>query len=446
MRRKSIKNYNSVRRSSKIEISKKDQIKIQIPKFSFKTIHKTIMNNLLKYKSNVNDLFIGLTNSIINSNTHSKNHLKYIEILYNVDGNEFLKDFYPIKEAIEKIEKQTTFYYYIFKIYPNYYSLDETLTEIMMNNLLLKQKIIDKKFEADQEKVLEILPTYNIEITNIISFSSSLDEKKIENENSTFNPIFQKSNKENLNDSLNSIEILINNISICEKQDLNDSLELNRKTSRKSSIKKSTRRKTSVLEERKKSTLDLIGDDVIIEENYQVTSGFNKVLILSPLKKNILKNDILKKNKINEDDENNKNEFKKFTRIKDFRKKLNNNKNNNNTEELVEAYYKYKVNETSINSTNYSNVALLSLPEIKTLSNQTSNKGFYIKNKLIKKKKEKNKDILLSKINNETFKLISNNINNKKERIKIFNFKNNKMNIMKDMKKKTFSIPCLLIE
>ena len=446
MRRKSIKNYNSVRRSSKIETSKKDQIKIQIPKFSFKTIHKTIMNNLLKYKSNVNDLFIGLTNSIINSNTHSKNHLKYIEILYNVDGNEFLKDFYPIKEAIEKIEKQTTFYYYIFKIYPNYYSLDETLTEIMMNNLLLKQKIIDKKFEADQEKVLEILPTYNIEITNIISFSSSLDEKKIENENSTFNPIFQKSNKENLNDSLNSIEILINNISICEKQDLNDSLELNRKTSRKSSIKKSTRRKTSVLEERKKSTLDLIGDDVIIEENYQVTSGFNKVLILSPLKKNILKNDILKKNKINEDDENNKNEFKKFTRIKDFRKKLNNNKINNNTEELVEAYYKYKVNETSINSTNYSNVALLSLPEIKTLSNQTSNKGFYIKNKLIKKKKEKNKDILLSKINNETFKLISNNINNKKERIKIFNFKNNKMNIMKDMKKKTFSIPCLLIE
>lgn len=178
MRRKSIKNYNSVRRSSKIEISKKDQIKIQIPKFSFKTIHKTIMNNLLKYKSNVNDLFIGLTNSIINSNTHSKNHLKYIEILYNVDGNEFLKDFYPIKEAIEKIEKQTTFYYYIFKIYPNYYSLDETLTEIMMNNLLLKQKIIDKKFEEDQEKVLEILPTYNIEITNIISFSSSLDEKK----------------------------------------------------------------------------------------------------------------------------------------------------------------------------------------------------------------------------------------------------------------------------
>ena len=136
------------------------------------------MNNLKKHKSNVNDLFIGFTNSIINNNLKSSYHLKYVEILYKVDGNEFLKDYYNIKESIEKIEKQTTIFNFIYKIFPNYYSLDEELTEIMMNNLLLKQKIIDKKFEEDQEKVLEILPTYNIEITNIISFSSSLDEKK----------------------------------------------------------------------------------------------------------------------------------------------------------------------------------------------------------------------------------------------------------------------------
>ena len=443
MRRLSINENILLRRSSKIELSKKNLISIE---FSSKIIHKIIMNNLMKYKPNVNDIFIGLTNSIMNSDTHSKNHLKYIEILYNVDGNEFLKDFYPIKEALEKIQKQTTFYYYIFKIFPNYYPLEESLTAIMMNNLLLKQKIIDKKFKEEQEKVIQIFPTYNLEFTNIISFSSSIDDKKVEHENSDFIPFFQKRNKKMLNDSLNSIEILIDNITLCEKQDLNDSIELSRKSSRKNSMIKSTRRKKSILEERerKSSIFDHIVD-VIIEENYHVTSGFNKVLMLSPLKKKKIKNDILNKNNNNGDDVN-KIEFKKFTRIKDFRKKLNNNKNNNNTEELVEAYYKFKVNETSINSTNYSNNAILSLPEIKSFSNQVSNKGIYRKNKLYKKKKEKLKDILLTKLNTETFRLISNNINNKKEHIKIINFKNNKMNNMKVTKKNTFSIPCLLVD
>ena len=65
---------------------------------------------------------------------------------------------------------------------------------------------------------------------------------------------------------------------------------------------------------------------------------------------------------------------------------------------------------------------MLSLPKIKSLSNQVSNNGSFIKNKLYKRKKEKNKDILLTKINNETFKLISNDINNKKGHIRIFNF------------------------
>ena len=88
---------------------------------------------------------------------------------------------------------------------------------------------------------------------------------------------------------------------------------------------------------------------------------------------------------------------------------------------------------------------MLSLPKIKSLSNQVSNNGSFIKNKLYKRKKEKNKDILLTKINNETFKLISNDINNKKGHHRIFNFNKNKNN-RKSIKKKLFSIPCLLVE
>ena len=88
---------------------------------------------------------------------------------------------------------------------------------------------------------------------------------------------------------------------------------------------------------------------------------------------------------------------------------------------------------------------MLSLPKIKSLSNQVSNNGSFIKNKLYKRKKEKNKDILLTKINNETFKLISNDINNKKGHYRIFNFNKNNNN-RKSIKKKLFSIPCLLVE
>ena len=386
---------------------------------------------------------------LLNNNLKSSYHLKYVEILYKVDGNEFLKDYYNIKESIEKIEKQTTIFNFIYKIFPNYYSLDEELTEIMMNNLLLKQKIIDKNIENENEKKkLEIFPKLKIDLTNFFSFSlSSFEEDKIEFETTNVNSIFQKSNKEKIiNDSLHSIEVLITNIDICEKNDLNDSLELNRKSSRRQSRKKVTRRKQSLLDDRKISSYNLIGDEVILEEDYHVTSGFNKFLILSPLKKNILKKNIIKNNNNNifNNDDNNI-EFKKFTRIKDFKKKLNQNKSHNNTEDLVEAYYKFKVSENSINSTNYTYTPMLSLPKIKSLSNQVSNNGSFIKNKLYKRKKEKNKDILLTKINNETFKLISNDINNKKGHYRIFNFNKNNNN-RKSIKKKLFSIPCLLVE
>jgi len=449
MRRRSLNiNYTSIKKTP-IELSKQNEIKTQFLKFNSKTIHNIIMNNLKKHKSNVNDLFIGFTNSIINNNLKSSYHLKYVEILYKVDGNEFLKDYYNIKESIEKIEKQTTIFNFIYKIFPNYYSLDEELTEIMMNNLLLKQKIIDKNIENENEKKkLEIFPKLKIDLTNFFSFSlSSFEEDKIEFETTNVNSIFQKSNKEKIiNDSLHSIEVLITYIDICEKNDLNDSLELNRKSSRRQSRKKVTRRKQSLLDDRKISSYNLIGDEVILEEDYHVTSGFNKVLILSPLKKNILKKNIIKNNNNNifNNDDNNI-EFKKFTRIKDFKKKLNQNKSHNNTEDLVEAYYKFKVSENSINSTNYTYTPMLSLPKIKSLSNQVSNNGSFIKNKLYKRKKEKNKDILLTKINNETFKLISNDINNKKGHYRIFNFNKNNNN-RKSIKKKLFSIPCLLVE
>ena len=267
MRRRSLNINYKKKKKTPIELSKQNENKTQFLKFNSKTIHNIIMNNLKKHKSNVNDLFIGFTNSIINNNLKSSYHLKYVEILYKVDGNEFLKDYYNIKESIEKIEKQTTIFNFIYKIYQIYYSLEKELTEIMMNNLLLKQKIIDKNIENENEKKkLEIFPKLKIDLTNFFSFSlSSFEEDKIEFETTNVNSIFQKSNKEKIiNDSLHSIEVLITYIDICEKNDLNDSLELNRKSSRRQSRKKVTKRKQSILDDRKISSYNLIGDEVIL--------------------------------------------------------------------------------------------------------------------------------------------------------------------------------------
>lgn len=408
--------------------------------------YKIIKSNLSKYKADINVIFIGLTNSILNCHKNYKFHLKYIELLYEVDGNEFLKDFYGIKTLYEKYQQLINAYYYLYRIFPNYIVLEPEYTKIMMLNIYSKQKLIDTNLENKIEEKMNRLQIFNVNnnFSNFISLSSSSEDNSMKKEFEKYNPVFIKKPKQKLNDSINSIEDLITNIEIFESHDLNDSIDLSRRSSRRGSLKRKSRRnsfkegsrRTSLkFEERRKSLLQY-DDNIIYEENYPN----NDKNLINKNEDNIkyVKHNLL----VNFDEKMIK--YQQFRKIKDFKKELSESKNN--TKELVEAYYQYKINENSANTTNYSYSPVLTLPEIKRKMNRFSMRNSIEKNKLIKRKKINKDDLLLTKINNDAFKLIG-HFYQKETPLPIKFINNEKKNSkIKIMKKKIFNIPCLLVE
>ena len=315
-----------------------------------------------------------------------------------------------------------------------------------MLNIYSKQKLIDTNLENKIEEKMNRLQIFNVNnnFSNFISLSSSSEDNSMKKEFEKYNPVFIKKPKQILNDSINSIEDLITNIEIFESHDLNDSIDLSRRSSRRGSLKRKSRRnsfkegsrRTSLKFEERRKSLFQFDDNIIYEENYPN----NDKNLINKNEDNIkyVKHNLL----VNFDEKMIK--YQQFRKIKDFKKELSESKNN--TKELVEAYYQYKINENSANTTNYSYSPVLTLPEIKRKMNRFSMRNSIEKNKLIKRKKVNKDDLLLTKINNDAFKLIG-HFYQKETPLPIKFINNEKKNSkIKIMKKKIFNIPCLLVE
>ena len=113
------------------------------------------------------------------------------------------------------------------------------------NKINLSYKINNNELEKKLEEKMNRLQIFNSNnnFSNFISLSSSSEDICMKKEFEKYNPVFIKKPKQILNDSINSIEDLITNIEILESHDLNDSIDLSRRSSRRGSLKRKSRRK-----------------------------------------------------------------------------------------------------------------------------------------------------------------------------------------------------------
>ena len=253
-----------------------------------------------KYTSKKYSYSYIIANNIIFSNPCSI-VFKYKDFLLYTDNTEFIQQYYPKRESLNRIKKISLQAEKIINIFPNYIKLSER--KLIYGNIFKKQKLINKiNMKITHEKVYfrkpkndDVLFTEDVQkelkeeentLLNNYNLNSSLVSFANHNNTNNHNSVesFITNNESNMSlynivDIMSNDKIYVNDLQLLMNEDtLKNSNELKKKTLDNKKIKIAKKLNNNVNDKKENLNNKNLTTNTNVRKNTHVNTGINRIL------------------------------------------------------------------------------------------------------------------------------------------------------------------------